>query len=122
MAFEPWHAHMYTQHQRNQIKDKTRTSAILERKHHYVSKMAAAMGLDARSVDNSRLGQEALLSEKVEGSGPVAWEIVVDGICAICRNHIVDFCTECQANPVSATSKVGSCVHLCSFLLTPAGS
>ncbi|KAM7538189.1 hypothetical protein Aperf_G00000070686 [Anoplocephala perfoliata] len=27
-----------------------------------------------------------------------AWDIVVDN-CAICRNHIMDLCIECQANP-----------------------
>lgn len=28
-----------------------------------------------------------------------AWDIVVD-TCAICRNHIMDLCIECQANQV----------------------
>ena len=28
-----------------------------------------------------------------------AWDIVVDN-CAICRNHIMDLCIECQANQV----------------------
>ena len=31
-----------------------------------------------------------------------AWDIVVD-ICAICRNHIMDLCIECQANQASTT-------------------
>merc|ERR1739848_610020 len=31
-----------------------------------------------------------------------AWDIEVDN-CAICRNHIMDLCIECQANPGSAT-------------------
>lgn len=31
-----------------------------------------------------------------------AWDIVVDN-CAICRNHIMDLCIECQANQVSLT-------------------
>lgn len=30
-------------------------------------------------------------------------DIVVDN-CAICRNHIMDLCIECQANQASATS------------------
>lgn len=32
-----------------------------------------------------------------------AWDIVVDN-CAICRNHIMDLCIECQANQTSAAS------------------
>lgn len=32
-----------------------------------------------------------------------AWDIVVDN-CAICRNHIMDLCIECQANAGSATT------------------
>ena len=32
-----------------------------------------------------------------------AWDIVVDN-CAICRNHIMDLCIECQANQGSATT------------------
>lgn len=31
-----------------------------------------------------------------------AWDIVVE-TCAICRNHIMDLCIECQANQASAT-------------------
>ena len=33
-----------------------------------------------------------------------AWDIVVDN-CAICRNHIMELCIECQANQSSATSE-----------------
>lgn len=62
-------------------------------------------------------GQEALLGEKVEGSSPEAWEIVVDDVCAIYRNHVVGLCIECQVNPVSAASKGGCRMQLCfSFL------
>ncbi|KAG2144178.1 uncharacterized protein EDB93DRAFT_1251777 [Suillus bovinus] len=32
-----------------------------------------------------------------------AWDIVVDN-CAICRNHIMDLCIDCQANQVSAST------------------
>jgi RING-box protein 1 len=34
-----------------------------------------------------------------------AWDIVVDDNCAICRNHIMDLCIECQANQASVTSE-----------------
>ncbi|KAK6436760.1 RING-box protein 1 [Oleoguttula sp. CCFEE 5521] len=33
-----------------------------------------------------------------------AWDIVVDN-CAICRNHIMDLCIDCQANEASATTE-----------------
>jgi hypothetical protein len=33
-----------------------------------------------------------------------AWDIVVDN-CAICRNHIMDLCIECQANQGAATNE-----------------
>lgn len=32
-----------------------------------------------------------------------AWDIVVDN-CAICRNHIMDLCIDCQANQATAAS------------------
>ncbi|GAA5922484.1 SCF ubiquitin ligase complex subunit HRT1 [Sporobolomyces koalae] len=33
-----------------------------------------------------------------------SWDIVVDN-CAICRNHIMDLCIECQANQGSVTNE-----------------
>ena len=42
-----------------------------------------------------------------------AWDIVVDN-CAICRNHIMDLCIECQANQVRShyTSWIQTFKHI----------
>uniref|UniRef100_A0A8C6VK92 Ring-box 1 n=1 Tax=Naja naja TaxID=35670 RepID=A0A8C6VK92_NAJNA len=66
--------------------------------------MAAAMDVDAPSGTNSGAGKKRFEVKKWNAVALWAWDIVVDN-CAICRNHIMDLCIECQANQASATSE-----------------
>jgi hypothetical protein len=71
-----------------------------------------------RAVSRERWAKRIFLSSVKKWSAVAlwAWDIVVDN-CAICRNHIMDLCIECQANQASSTNegKPFSCLLLLSL-------
>ena len=75
--------------------------------------------VDVLTTDTSVATQKRFEVTKYKAATLWTWDVVFDH-CAICRNHIMDLCIECEANQAEAatdgcTAAWGVCNHVSLF-------